>query len=835
MKLDWKRARKEPAPLEMLEELTAAALDIVDQASADRFMEQLALWLGCAVALLLDSDSGGQVHLWSAAGLSSNSRGLAISTPLAHSSWSTLALPYPELASPELVRSCIPLGESEGSAEQSQALLLFSERALWLPLRYHGMVRCLARGLHTALGRRQRSGLFLGSEFSLPQEKALLQSLNEASRDGIALFACEGQLIFANHRFSEMWGLDEELRSGSRDLLVTAAAAKVMDPAGFVARAQYYLDHPEVVGSDDIAMRDGRVFYRYTAPIRSADGACWGRGYYFRDVTSRRQSERALRLERDFNSAILDTLDALVVVLDRRGRIIRFNRACQRATGYSFEEVLDVTFWEQLLLPQDLELLKAEFVRLIESKQPRQLENSWMARDGKRRRIAWSNTVLLGEDGEVEYVIGTGIDVTEQRQAEAERDRLLAWEQEARARAEEQERRLAFLSGASGLLAGSLDEDSTLRGVAHLAVPRFADWCIIDLLDPDQSVRRILVEHADPTQAERARILRAHVPSLGATLGPGKVLRTGEAELLPEAALVPAGLEFRSCLCVPLLARDRILGVLTFGLMAPRRPYGTVELSLAQELARRTALAVDNARLYLAARQAIDLRDEFLSIASHELKTPLTTMKLALQGALRANRAAPQVETSPLSMPRSLETIEKHCGRLTRLVESLLEVSRLQAGHLELDLEEMDLSSLVREVAARFATELEKARCELTLRADAPVLGHWDVSRVDQILTHLFSNAIKYGSGKPVEVEVGRIGGLARLVVRDHGIGIPRERQGQIFRPFERAVSSRYYGGLGLGLHIVHQLVERLGGTIRVESEPGAGSTFIVQLPCAVS
>lgn len=831
----WKGASEESSPLEMLEALTAAALDIVDQTSADRFMEQLALRLGCSVALVLGSGAGGRVHLWSSAGLSSNSRGLAIPTSPASFSWPTLALPYPELARPELVRSCIPLDEPEGSVEESRALLLFSEGGLWLPPQYHGMVRCLAKGLCTALLRRQRTSPLPESELNCRQQKDLLESLCESSMDGIVLSSREGRILFFNRRYTEMWGLEEEVTSGSRDVLIAAGTAKVMDPVGFAAFAQYYIDNPEAVGSDDIALKDGRVFYRYSAPIRSADGTFWGRGYYFRDVTSRRQAERALRLERDFTSVILDTLDALVVVLDRQGHIIRFNRACQRTTGYSFEEALGVTFWEKLLLPQEFDMVKAGFARLIGSKQPSKLENCWIARDGQCRRIAWSNTVLLGEDGEVEYVIGTGIDVTEQRQAEAERDRLLAWEQEARARAEEQERRSAFLSEASGLLAGSLDDESTLRGVAHLAVPRFADCCIIDLIDPDQTVRRLVVEHADPTQEERARLLHAHPPSLGAPLGPGRVLRTGEAELLPEDALIPAGLEFRSCLCVPLLARDRILGVLTFCLMAPRRPYGPVELSLAQELARRCALAVDNARSYLAARQAIELRDEFLSIASHELKTPLTTMQLALQGALRANRMAPQEGSSALAVPRSLETIEKQCKRLTRLVETLLEVSRIQAGQLELELEEMDLSLLAREVAARFATELEKSRCELVLRAEAPVMGHWDVSRVDQILTHLLSNAIKYGSGKPIEVEVWKVGGMARLIVRDHGIGIPRERQGQIFRPFERAVSSRYYGGLGLGLHIVHQLVERLGGTVWVESEPGAGSTFTVQLPCATT
>ncbi|WNZ61376.1 HAMP domain-containing sensor histidine kinase [Myxococcus sp. MxC21-1] len=313
------------------------------------------------------------------------------------------------------------------------------------------------------------------------------------------------------------------------------------------------------------------------------------------------------------------------------------------------------------------------------------------------------------------------------------------------------------------------------------------------------------------------------------------MLRRGEPEFCLEgcgsAALESGALEFQSWLSVPLLARGRTLGALTLARMDDGSRYGLAELTVAQELARRAAMVVDNARLYREAQQAIGLRDEFLSVASHELKTPVTSLQLSVQGLLRRARSGALCTASAETVTQSVEGIERQAMRMAKLVNTLLDVSRIHAGRLELELEEVDLAALVRDIAARFAPELALSGATLQVHADTPMPGLWDRSRLDQIVTNLLSNAIKYGESKPIEIQVGGDARTALLEVRDQGIGIPAEQQALIFRAFERAVSSRHYGGLGLGLHIVSQLVERLGGAVRVQSEAGRGAIFTVLLP----
>ncbi len=232
-----------------------------------------------------------------------------------------------------------------------------------------------------------------------------------------------------------------------------------------------------------------------------------------------------------------------------------------------------------------------------------------------------------------------------------------------------------------------------------------------------------------------------------------------------------------------------------------------------------------------AAEEQVLARDQFLSIASHELRTPLNPLQLQIQMLLRLARAGTLADQPPDRLVAMLETCEFSARQFARLVTQLLDLSRLVAGGLDLRLEEVDLAAVAREVAARYGPELTQAGCELRLAADRPAVGRWDRLRLEQVLTNLISNAVKYGAGKPVEVSVAAGEGKAELTVRDHGIGIAAADQARIFDRFERAVSGYGYGGLGLGLYVVRQIVEALGGSVRVESAPGAGATFTVELP----
>jgi len=422
---------------------------------------------------------------------------------------------------------------------------------------------------------------------------------------------------------------------------------------------------------------------------------------------------------------------------------------------------------------------------------------------------------------------------------------LLSNEQAARAAAEEAERRSAFLAEVGELLSGSLDYEDTLARLGRLCVGSMADWCVIDTVEGEE-IRRIAGAHRDPAKAPLLEELqRRYPPHKGSHHPADRVLSTGEPLLLPElsddglrgfvedeghARLVRA-LGIRTVLAVPLVARGQTLGVLSLVSGASGRRYGSADLELAKEVARRAAIAIDNARLYRETQEAIRARDVFLSVASHELKTPLTSLMLTLQSMDRAILSGQSGD--PQIMGRLVERALRQGARLCRLDDDLLDVSRIHVDRLPLELADVDLSALVRDVVEQFKQQLSQARCSVSLRDSVPVVGRWDRSRIEQIVTNLLSNAIKFGAGKPIDIFISEEAGIARLAVRDHGIGIDPAQQGRIFERFARAVSSRHYGGLGLGLYISRKVAQAHGGSIRVQSEPGAGATFIVELPVA--
>jgi signal transduction histidine kinase len=240
----------------------------------------------------------------------------------------------------------------------------------------------------------------------------------------------------------------------------------------------------------------------------------------------------------------------------------------------------------------------------------------------------------------------------------------------------------------------------------------------------------------------------------------------------------------------------------------------------------------DRERLLEDRRQAVAARDQFLAVAAHELRTPLTTLVL-LVDHLNASRSADLIgdaKTEGVSR-QQLAMLKRQVDRLRALVAEMLDVSRITRGDLHLEPGRVDLRELVREVLDRFALEIERRRVIVSVEAPAPVHGTWDAVRVDQVVTNLISNALKYGAGRPVEVSVRAETSWATIVVRDHGVGIPLEEQTAVFGPFARAVAARHHAGLGLGLWIAQQIVHTSGGRITLQSRPGEGSTFTVELP----
>jgi signal transduction histidine kinase len=397
-----------------------------------------------------------------------------------------------------------------------------------------------------------------------------------------------------------------------------------------------------------------------------------------------------------------------------------------------------------------------------------------------------------------------------------------------------------LLADASSALAESLDYAATLARVAHLAVPVLADMCAVDVVE-DGQLCRVAVAHVDPAQEPLVAEAGASYLDPGSQHPVAQVLRTGRPWLASEIdeallraqmreareAAIGAVLGIRSGMAVALFARGRILGAMGFGSRQPGR-YTARDLPLGQELGRRAGMAIDNARLYAESQASVEVRDQFLSVASHELRTPLTSLNLIVQALLDDT-----ISATPENLRKMFSITRRQVARLTHLVDELLNVSRIAAGRLALEPDDVDLTAVVGDVLERFEGELSRTRTHVAMHT-TPVVGRWDRSALDQVVTNIVANALKFGAGKPIEVTVEAVNGTARLVVTDHGIGIPSDRLPHIFERFERAVSARQYGGLGLGLYIARAIVEALGGSIEARSAgPLQGATFTIELPRA--
>lgn len=251
-------------------------------------------------------------------------------------------------------------------------------------------------------------------------------------------------------------------------------------------------------------------------------------------------------------------------------------------------------------------------------------------------------------------------------------------------------------------------------------------------------------------------------------------------------------------------------------------------LILIRDVTERARDCEERERLVHELAQAVAAREEFISVAAHELNTPVSVLQLQTQAALVRFRST---SVPGADLLRRLEMLQRQGQRLGKLIAQLLDVSRINAGRLQLELEEVDLVAVVRDAAGRLAEAAAAAGCEVVVQGEAPVAGCWDRLRLDQIATNLLANAIKFGAGRSIEVGVNADALIARLTIRDHGIGMSADEQARLFQRFERSVPLRRYGGLGLGLWITRQLVEAHGGEIHVDSSPGDGALFSVDLP----
>jgi signal transduction histidine kinase len=396
---------------------------------------------------------------------------------------------------------------------------------------------------------------------------------------------------------------------------------------------------------------------------------------------------------------------------------------------------------------------------------------------------------------------------------------------------------MAVLAAASTAVAHSLECRHALTSLAAALVPRLADWCAIATGGPERDEPEWIVAHADATVAAAVSARLPSVAAPSAAHGPAAVLASGRAELHEqissntapspwETALRELGA--RAAIVAPVRLVDEILGVIVFA--TSTRRLGRDDLVLGEEIGRRAGIAIANCRLYREARLAVTARDEFMSVAAHELRTPVTVLQLKLQ-QVEVKQQASLCGTCEHAIPADYKGAARQISRLGHLIEELLDVSRIVGGRVRLQQEELDLREAARDAIERLAALATQNRSRVVIQDTGAVRGNWDRLALERIFGNLLSNALKFGAEKPVELRIADDGADAVIEVEDHGIGIADADVDRIFDQFERAVSSRHFGGLGLGLYITRRLVEEHGGTITAASRPGAGSVFTVRLP----
>ncbi|WP_414585081.1 PAS domain S-box protein [Scytonema sp. PCC 10023] len=567
------------------------------------------------------------------------------------------------------------------------------------------------------------------------------------------------------------------------------------------------------------------------------------------DITERKQveQEREQLLERERIArtqveaaqrqlaTIFETSPVGIALLDTEQRFLAINEALAQINGLTREQHLGHSIAE-LFGQSDPQIVEV-FHQIYATGNPFISPSFAVNVPGRSDRTpGYYNVYYLpttNQNGQVEDVLVYVIDVTEQLRLE---------------------RAQRFLSEASAVLASSLDYQTTLERVAQLAVPELADWCTVHMVEEDGSIEQIAVAHTDPGKLQWAHQIRDKYPlNPDDPRGAALTLRTGQSdlladipdELLVQAARDPEHLEilrqvgFKSVMTVPLRTQTRILGVISFVSAESGLQYDSIDLQLAEELAHRASLAIDNAQFYRVAQRARAkaeaanrVKDEFLAVLSHELRSPLNPI-LGWTKILRSKRL------DSTKVDQALETIERNAKLQAQLIEDLLDVSRILQGKMTLNVAIVNLAATIEAAleTVRLAAEAKNIQIQTTLN---PISGtvSGDANRLQQVVWNLLSNAVKFTPSKGrVEVRLEQVGTYAQIQVKDTGIGISPEFLPYVFEYFrqEDGTTTRKFGGLGLGLAIVRHFTELHGGTVEADS-PGQnlGATFTVRLPLNV-
>ncbi len=537
-----------------------------------------------------------------------------------------------------------------------------------------------------------------------------------------------------------------------------------------------------------------------------------------------RSDEIARRL-----AAIVSSSDDAIVSKDLNGTVLTWNDAAERIFGYTAEQIIGRSI--RVIIPADRQSEEDAVLESIRAgRRVDHFETVRQTRDGRMIPISLTVSPILDADGRVVGASKIARDISDRKQAEALTTRAA--------------HRESFLAEVTLTLTRSLDYEQTLRKLAAVATPVIADYCAVDVADEDGTLIAVAIEHVNPDKMTLAREVRANYEDPQTPMSPRFVARTGVPAFVPRVSddmLVAAAqgnadrlekmrsLGLVSYMCVPMVANDRVLGVLTLANTESSRQFGNDDLRLALDVASRAALAIDNAQSYRRLQNANRLKDEFLATLSHELRTPLNAV-LGYARMLQSGAVAPE------KVPQAIEVIGRNAASLAQIVEDVLDVSRIVLGKARLRIEPTDIASVVEDAIATVKPAMDAKGLRLT-SAIAPRLPEvpGDSNRLQQVVWNLLSNAVKFTPrGGRIEVRVAQDASDVQIVVSDTGIGFPSNFKPHVFERFRQAESgpTRLHGGLGLGLAIARHIVELHGGTIDGESAgEGQGATFTLRLP----
>jgi PAS domain S-box-containing protein len=549
------------------------------------------------------------------------------------------------------------------------------------------------------------------------------------------------------------------------------------------------------------------------------DGVVRGFFVLVSDVTAIKRAEIALRESEERFRLTIEEAPIGMALVGTDGRFLRVNRALCEIVGYTADELAGLTF-QAITHPDDLDIDLALAGQLERGEIPRyKLGKRYIRKDGTIVDVMLSGSALRGPDGKPIHYIAQIEDITEQKQLETEQ---------------------RFLARIGPVLAANLDFEETLTRIADLAVEDIADLCIVECIEDGDQVRRIKVTSRDPAKAwlcdQLVRVpLDRRRPHLMR-----RVLETRQPVLLqrPTSETIAAfaqgaehhamlrAAEIRAMVAVPLIAKQRMIGAIALISSDPARIYGPVDLRLAEELARRAALSLENARLYHTARRATQARDDILGIVAHDLRNPLNSVML--QASLLSESSG---GLDP-RCARAAQAIERAATRMTRLIQDLLDVTRMEAGKLSVEPARVHSRQAILDAVE--AHEAAAVALALELRVQLPpglpdVLA--DRDRLSQIFENLIGNALKFTpAGGVVTVAAAPRDGEVVFAVRDTGVGVAADQLPHLFDRFWQARRGERRGA-GLGLPIVKGLVEAHGGRIWVTSNVGEGSELCFTLP----